>query len=890
MTKKQFVLRIDFYKFKRIHPIVLISILLLLFGNSALAQKRVYQTERLSTSAPLIDGFIDDEAWETIEWGDNFIQRDPYENAPPSQQTAFKILYDDNNIYVAIRAYDSIPEKIEKRLTRRDGFQGDWVAVAFDSYNDDLTAFVFSVNASGVKGDVIVTNDTDIDETWNPVWYVKTSIDELGWVAEMKIPLTQLRFSDKKEHVWGLEVMRQLFRKEEFSIWQMVPQEASGWVSEWGELRGIKNINPKKEIELLPYAMLKYETSEKEEGNPFATGSEWGYNAGLDGKVAITNDLTLNFTVNPDFGQVEADPSEVNLTAFESFFEEKRPFFVEGANIFDYPLTGGDGPFSSDNLFYSRRIGRQPQYEPELADNEYSKTPEFTTILGAAKLSGKTQNGWSIGILESLTREEKAIIDNKGERRKETVEPLTNFFNTRIQKDINKGNTTMGGIFTATNRFINDSTLDFLPKSAYTGGLDFANFWDNKSYYLSTKAIFSTVNGSTEAITELQESPQRYYQRPDANHLTLDTTLTSLTGTGGTIEGGKIGGGHWSFGGWSTWRSPGLELNDQGYLRGGDFINQVLWVGYRIWEPFSIFRSVNINAATWGGWDFGGQSLYKGININLNAQFTNYWRFGFGVNRDGLDVNRHELRGGPALLLPGAWNNWINISTDNRKKLSLGLFMHNRWFDNKYAHSIGGGLSIEYRPLDFLQISLSPGYFKESNSIIYIETIDYNQDNRYITSHIDQEYVNMDIRIDLSITPDLSIQYWGQPFIFSGDYSEFKKVVDPMNKDISQQYHIYNNNEISYDEANNKYLIDETGNGITDYTFGNPDFSFFEFRSNLVIRWEYIPGSTAYLVWSQGRTGDHPNGQFSLSDNINRLSLLTPSNTFLLKVSYRFSF
>lgn len=881
---------LDFNKFNKIQPSIFITFLLVLFTLSIFAQKRVYQTERLSTSPPVIDGFIDDEAWETIYWGNNFIQRDPYENAPPSQQTAFKILYDDNNIYVAIRAYDSVPEKIERRLTRRDEFQGDWVAIAFDSYNDDLTAFAFSVNAAGVKGDVIATNDTDMDDTWNPVWYVKTSIDDLGWVAEMQIPLTQLRFSDKEEHVWGLEVMRQFFRKEEFSVWQMVPQEASGWVSEWGELTGIKNINPKKEIELLPYAMIKYETSEKEAGNPFATGSERGYNAGLDGKVAITNDLTLNFTVNPDFGQVEADPSEVNLTAFESFFAEKRPFFVEGANIFDYPLTNGDGPFSSDNLFYSRRIGRQPQYEPDISEGEYAKTPEFTTILGAAKLSGKTQNGWSIGILESLTREEKAIIDNNGERREETVEPLTNFFNTRIQKDINKGNTTIGGMFTATNRFINDSTLEFLPKSAYTGGIDFANFWDEKSYYLSTKAVFSTVSGTTEAITELQESPQRYYQRPDADHLSLDTSLTSLTGTGGTIEGGKIGGGHWRFGGWTTWRSPGLELNDQGYLRGSDFVNQVIWVGYRIWEPFSIFRSVNINAATWGGWDFGGLSLYKGVNINLNAQFKNYWRLGFGVNRDGLDVNRHELRGGPALLLPGAWNNWVNIHSDSRKKLSFGIFMHNTWFDDNYARSFGGGLNLEYRPLDFLQISLSPGYYRESNSIIYIETTDYNLDQRYITSHINQEYVNMDIRINVSITPDLSIQYWGQPFVFSGNYSEFKKVVDPMNKDIMQQYYTFTEDEIFHDKDETEYFIDENGDGTIDYSFENPNFSFFEFRSNLVIRWEYIPGSTAYLVWSQGRTGDHPDGRFSLSDNIERLSLLTPSNTFLLKVSYRFSF
>ena len=425
---------------------------------------RLYETSRILGDAPVIDGFLNDSAWSAAKWEGNFTQKSPYEFNDPSQATEFKILFDDNNIYVAIRAYDTEPEKIEKRLSRRDGFEGDWVGVSIDSYNDDRTGFNFYVTAAGVKADVINTSDTKSDKSWDPVWYAKVSEDDIGWIAEMRIPLTQLRFAKVDNHVWGLEVSRRLFRKQELSVWQMIPQDASGWVSLWGTLEGINNINPKKEIEIIPYVMGSLESSPKVEGDPFQSGTKFGYNAGLDGKIAVTNDLTLNFTINPDFGQVESDPSEVNLSAFESFFQEKRPFFVEGSDIFNFPLMGSG---NRTNLFYSRRVGRRPHYYPDLNENEYASTPDFTRIIGAFKLSGKTRNGWSIGIMESITNKEFATIDSLGSRKKEAVEPITNFFNVRLQKEIDNGNTLIGGMVTATNRFINNQHLKFLPESAY---------------------------------------------------------------------------------------------------------------------------------------------------------------------------------------------------------------------------------------------------------------------------------------------------------------------------------------------------------------------------------------------------------------------------------------
>ena len=865
-------------------------ILLLLLPFLAVAQVKTYTTVRVSGEAPVIDGLINETAWDAAEWAGDFVQKEPYENAAPSQKTAFKILFDDNFLYVAIRAFDTEADKIERRLGRRDNTDGDWVAVGISSHFDKLSAFGFIVNAAGVKGDGVVTNDTKWDDTPQPVWYVKTSIDALGWVAEMKIPYNQLRFSKMENYVWGLEVMRTLFRKEEFSVWQMVPQDADAWVSRWGELHGIQNIKPKKEIALTPYLMGGIETSEKEEGNPFQTGSEWKYNAGLDGKVAVTNDLTLNFTINPDFGQVEADPSQVNLSAFELYFKEQRPFFVEGSNIFNYQLSAGGGFGSRDNLFYSRRIGRQPQYYPDLEENEYASMPDFTRILGAFKLSGKTKNGWSIGVLESITNEEFATIDQDGNRRKEPVEPLTSFFNARLQKDINKGKTIVGGMFTATNRFISDSTLEFLPTAAYTGGLDFEQFWDSRTWNLKAKAVFSSVSGSEEAILRIQEAPRRYYQRPDASHRTVDSSLTLIQGTGFSMQAAKIGRGHWRYGLKGGWISPGLSINDIGFLIRADAIDQSAWLSYVIWTPFSIFRKMNMGVSQWSGWDFSGKQLFSGIRARWSAQFKNYWSLNLWGMRGGFDIDRHQLRGGPAIRKPGIWRTGGRVETDNRRKLVGSFFISSAWGDVEYRSAFDIGFGITYQPLPSLQLSLSPTYVHDQEIAFYVSTVETDTENKYVVGNLDRKSLVLNLRINYSITPDLTIQFWGQPYFFSGDYWNYKEVIDAGSSDYYSQFHVYGEDEISFDETDNVYEIDENGDGIANYSFDNPDFSFYEFRSNFVIRWEYIPGSTAYFVWSQGRTGDHPDGRFSLSENINHLLDETPRNIFLLKFSYRFSF
>jgi hypothetical protein len=764
------------------------GVLLLLFITSKLpAQTKSYTSSPLTGNAPVIDGVLDDQAWQSANWASDFIQRDPFEGRNPSQNTSFSILYDDNNLYIGIKAYDSVPSGIVKRLSRRDLNDGDWVAVEIDSYEDKLTGFAFGVTASGVKFDVMLVNDIGSDDSWDPIWYVKTSTNARGWFAEIRIPLSQLRFAKKEEHKWGLQVLRYIYRKQEYSTWQPIPRDAAGWVSQFGELNGINGIVPHRDIEIMPYAMGKAVYDKKEEGNPFAKGHRYIGSGGLDGKVSITNDLTLNFTINPDFGQVEADPSVMNLTAFESYFPEKRPFFIEGKNIFDYKLTGSDDP--RNQLFYSRRIGSAPHFSPTLDSGEYAKVPSETSILGSFKLSGKTHKGLSIGVLESVTQNEKAIIDYGGDRRKVGIEPLTSYFVTRLKQDFKKGDTQLGGIFTATNRMTDDKLLRQLPTSAYAGGIDLIHYWKNKTYYISFKGVVSSVKGDTNAITGLQTSAAHYYQRPDMDYESIDSSRKTLLGHGGTFEVGKGGRGHWQYKGWLTWRSPGLDFNNLGYMRQADEIQELLWIGYRYYKPFSIFRYISTNFNQWYGWDFGGETIYKGINLSTYTKFKNYWSAQLSYNHDGENLARSELWGGPALLVPGGNQYSVLLQTDDRKKLSFKLSdTQYKGYGNSYWSSTYGG-SISYKPVNSFSFSFEPEYTTSHNVIQYVTTNRTPEgDRRYIMAHLDQNIFRFSVRVNFNLTPDLSFQYYGQPFLYAGKYNDFKHITDPRAKKLEARY------------------------------------------------------------------------------------------------------
>lgn len=855
-------------------------------------EKRTYSTKKIEITdkVPSIDGVINESAWETVKWEDNFIQHEPYEGAQPGQKTEFKILYDDNNIYVAIKAFDTSPDSIETRLTRRDEMDGDVVGIQFDSYFDKLTAFTFLVNAGGVKTDMMMTNDGETEDlNWDPIWFVKTQVINDGWVAEIKIPLSQLRFDKATDLTWGLQVARVLYRKQELSFWQHIPVNASGMVHLFGELKGITGIKPKRQIEIAPYVVTSLDTYNKEEGNPFKDGKDYKLNGGVDGKIGITNNMILDFTVNPDYGQVEADPSQVNLTAYETFFEEKRPFFIEGKNTLNFSVSGLDGSdMGAENLFYSRRIGRRPNGYPSLNEGEYEETPRFTTILGAAKVTGKTKKGLSYALLESVTAEEKAEIKFNGDTRFETVEPLTNYFVSRVQKDFNKGKTILGGMLTSTNRKVNDTTMNYLRESAITGGIDFTTTWKEKNYFFTLNTLFSQVNGSEEALLQTQESSARYYQRPDAKHLELDSSRTSLFGHAGSISIGKQGGGHFNFGGLLTWKSPGFEINDIGFVMTTDEIVEILYAGYRIWDPFSIFRSMNFNMAQWHAWDFGGVNLMTGGNFNFRTQFKNYYQFGTGVNVSSQSLSNSTLRGGPMFKLPGRESTWAFISSDDRKKLIFEAMSMFSWGNEQSSRSQRYSLEIGYRPINTLRFSLEPSLSLSTNELQYISTTSFQSDARYLFGTINQKVVSLDFRASLNLTPNLSLQYWGQPFVAAGDYSSFKRITSPQADSFTDRYHIFGVDEIEYNDNSENYLIDENQDGNTDYGFSNPDFNVKEFLSNMVLRWEYKPGSLLYFVWSQNREGFEPDGRFVVNDDIQSLFRISPHNVFLIKFSYRF--
>ena len=865
-------------------------------GDTSIPKKR-YDTKRLTGKTITLDGVPNEDAWNLVEWAGDFTQWQPNEGRRPSQPTRFKILYDNKFLYVAYDCYDSTPNLIEKRMARRDDFPGDFVEINIDSYHDQRTGFSFTTSVSGVRGDEFISNNgNNWDENWNPIWFAKTAINKHGWTAEIKIPLSQLRYGNEKEKVWGIQVMRRIFRKEERSTWQFIPQSTGVWVSNFGELHGLNDIPFHRQVEIAPYVTAQADIYKKEPGNPFADGSDVKLTGGVDGKVAVTNDLILDFTVNPDFGQVEADPSQVRIDGFQNFFDEKRPFFIESRNIFEYQLTGSEagGDYDSDLLFYSRRIGSSPHGNPNTVAGEYVKYPQNTSILGAAKFSGKTKKGWSIGVLESVTEREKATIDNNGKRRKEMVEPLTNYFVGRLQKDMNKGNTIIGAIFTAVNR--EHGLDDILHRSAYSAGIDFLHYWKHQTWYIRGNVVYSNVQGNKNVILNTQTAFEHLFQRRGAKEFTLDSNRTSLTGTGGTIRFGKTGGKAgkmgqvFKFETGVTFRSPELELNDIGFMLTADEINHFTWAGISYQKPFSIFRRAQVNYNHWLRWDFGGKLLYVQFNTNANATLRNNWQTNTSLTWNPYDVSNNSLRGAGPLRRPAGlgWN--YNLSSDYRKKFYASLSLFKFWGTENTLNFSNAGLSVTVVPINALTISLSANYgYSMRKQDQFVSNVNYNSSTRTVVAQLKQNTIRFTGRLSYNITPDLTVQYYGQPFITRPTYQNFAYVSNALAKNYKDRFTPYTAGQISFN--NGTYSVDENTDGFVDYRFDKPDFNFVQFRSNLIVRWEYKPGSEFFLVWSEGNTpdsfGDLDTPVFKSLFN-NAFSGGNARNIFLVKWTYRF--
>ncbi len=840
----------------------------------------VYTTSRLVTEKPVIDGKLDDDCWKHGTWAGDYTQFIPNEGAKPTYPTEMNIQYDDKNLYIAFRAFDGEPDKILRLAGGRDDIVGDMVGINFDSYRDYRTGFEFTITAWGQKVDLVLFNPMNWDFNWDAVWKGKVGLEDSAWVAELEVPFSQLRYSNQDEQVWGMHTWRWIERLQEESNWEKQSKTGPGMLYNYGELRGIKGLKRSRRLEIMPFTLGDLRTMEKEPGNPFADkGRTWGGNAGLDAKIGVSSNFTIDLTVNPDFGQVESDPSVMNLTAFETFYEEKRPFFLEGLTIFD-------NEFDNNSLFYSRRIGHAPSLTIHPNDNLYVDSPDNTTILSAAKFSGTTSTGLSVGLIQSVTANEYArLSDADGIRSKQIVEPITSYTVARVQKGYNAGNTVFGGMFTSTNRFIDDSKLEFLATDAFTGGLDLLHHMKDKEFFIDARLIGSYVSGSAEAISGLQQSSAHYYQRPGADYLDYDTTSTSLSGYGGKFRIGKGSKGFWRYSTGVTWLSPGLELNDIGYMNTADVINQENEVSYFVNQPVSIFRTYNITLEQSNSWNFDGTYLGSGGHLSFTSEFTNQWKLGANILYHSKGYDTRILRGGNDMLMPSNLAFFGNAGTDPSRKIIASFAYRYQQSGNNSGttHQLEPGISI--RPVTNLKVGVTADYQKNYDELQYVATRDFMSGKSYILSTIDQKTLGLTFRIDLNITPEFSIQYYGSPFISRGSYSEFKHITDPEAGKYEDRFVLYNNPVLS----DGIYMLDEDNDLMPDYSIGDPDFNFHQYRSNLVAKWEYRLGSFIYVVWSSERTGRTSSSDASIGDSYRQLRDVFPNNIFLIKLNYWFS-
>ncbi|HEX7018721.1 MAG TPA: DUF5916 domain-containing protein [Gemmatimonadaceae bacterium] len=878
---------------------VLLAVAACVFTRPAFAQTptagrahppRIYTTQRLVGAPPKIDGHLDDAAWQEGAWAGNYTQQNPIEGGPPSEKTELKILYDDAHIYVAIRAWDDM-SKISAYRGRRDDFGGDQVGVTFDSYFDKREAFEFDITPAGTKIDLVLSNE-GWDVTWDAVWDGKVAYEPDAWTAEFRIPLSQLRFGRQDEQVWGMHAWRWIDRLQEEDQWNLIPRQGTGRLNNFGELHGIRGVKSSRHVELLPHVVGQVQSVPAQPGNPYV-GSAHGKGAvGVDAKVGLTSNLTLDGTVNPDFGQVEADPSVVNLTNYETFFEEKRPFFLEGKRIFTFGLPGsavaGDesGTLEGDQMFYSRRIGAPPTSRPVAPDGAFVDMPSATSILGAAKVTGKTHDGLAVGLLQSVTDNERANVWFNGAESRVAVAPMTNYLVGRMQKDWGQGNTLLGGMFTSTHRwFPGDtarSTLLQLPTDAVTGAVDGTRFFGNRSYVVEGKLELSRITGDSAAMLALQTDAVHYYQRPDAHHLGVDANATSLLGHGGTLRVARYGNSKWTWSESPRWMSPGLELNDVGYLRQADVVLNEAKLGYAEFEPHGIFRSYNFAVSRDDNWDFGGLKTEGSSGVEGSASFRNLWMLFGGAHVIESPTDTRLLRGGPAMKTSGFVSTDVGIHSDPSKPVSASVSAEHHFVMQGDGRNAEVSTRVNVRTQGALTFSVNGFYQHNVDDIQYVETAAAGGAPRYLLGRLDQNTLGLTLRANAFLTPDLTVQYYGSPFVSNGSYGDFKRVTSPRASAYADRFHQFTASEIAYQPATNTYQVSE---GNTSYTFGNPDFDFRQFRSNLVMRWEYRPGSSLYLVWSQDRTDNEISGK-SLPSSLQALRGFPATNVVLVKWSY----
>ncbi|HVT45615.1 MAG TPA: DUF5916 domain-containing protein [Thermoanaerobaculia bacterium] len=836
------------------------------FGQQS-APRPTYQAVR-ATVPPLIDGDLGDEAWRSAPEITGFTQMDPEEGQPAKDQTRLRIVYDDEAIYFGALMEDG--GKVTPLLARRDSDlnNGDYIRISIDSQHDRLNGAAFVVNPSNVQLDMILYNDIYTDISWDAVWQSAVKIVDNGWIAEVKIPYSQLRFPDRPVHTWGFNISRWNPRTFETTRLVYTPKNESGFVSRFADLTGIEGIRPRRGFEILPYGVARSDLHSRID-NPFIDSMTHRMDGGVDMKYGLTSSLTLTGTINPDFGQVEVDPAVLNLSQFETFFPEKRPFFTEGANIFNF----GSGPANSrrgfnmwfPTFFYSRRIGRSPQ---GLVPSQHSDVPGETTILGAAKVTGKVGNKWTIGVLNALTDRERGTFgvferqaSGATELRqwRDEVEPMTNYLVTRATREYGK-DSRAGFMFTATNRDLSGHLEDSLRANSYFAGLDGYTLLRDKEWIFEWLAGSSYVEGSANAIGATQRNAARYYQRPDADHVDFDPTRTSLSGWMSRAMFARQK-GKWRPNVQVQMLSPGFEVNDVGFLPRVDAISTHAVLQYRDTDVKKHVREMSGWVSKFQNWNFDGDLTANGVGSAYYVQFKNYWwgEGWAGAREDIIDDQR--TRGGPSIIGPGSYYYGGGFGSDTRKRLSFNVWTELVEVNDGGNQRWAGG-TFTWRPSPAIRLSLSPRYGNTTSGTQYVTTIidpSYQPTfgSRYIFSALDQEQLELGIRTEWTMSPRLSFQLYLQPFIASGDYRDFKQLVRPRDD-------AYTAVAAPFDS----------------------DFNFRSVRGSAVVRWELRPGSALYAVWNENRSEVAPIGDFSLRRDLGALADAPSRDVFLLKISY----
>lgn len=832
---------------------------------------------RVPSGSIEVDGRLDEESWRLATPITDFVQKEPVEGAPPTDGLEVRFAYDESALYVGARMFSAAP--IQAPMGRRDSVdQAEYLLVSLDSYLDRLTASSFGVTASGVRLDHYHPSDNEGNTVsqFDPVWRARTAIVEGGWTAELWIPFSQLRFNDRSPQIWGLNVRRWIPSRNEEVYWVLVPRTDRGWASRFGELTGIDALRPSRRLELLPYVSgASTLRGDPNPANPFEERFGGDGQIGLDAKVGIGPNLTLDATVNPDFGQVEADPAEVNLSAFETFFSERRPFFLEGSRL----LTG-----SVQNYFYSRRIGATPSGP---ASGDFVDYPHTASILGAAKLTGRLSSGMSVGMLGAVTAQENARTYATAAQLLDRVRvaPQTTYGVARVQQEFGPEASTVGLMATVVHRGLSegDPLAALLARNAFTISSDPILRFKNGQYEIPIDMGLSYLVGDALAIDRVQRHSAHYFQRPDADYLDYDPARTSLIGgrIGTGIE--RRNGRHWV---WDVrmWReSPGFEANDIGRLSSADSQTVRGNLVYRETVPGRWLRSYRISVFNQNEWNYGGDLQRGQVRPQVRLTWPNFWETEFTTTFNPRVQDERLTRGGPTMQKPRDWLTEIQVqsssASETRGRLELG-----------YGRTEDGGLtfrtetSLSMQPSPGWLLSVNPSYERRVETQQYVTTINgggaQTYGRRYMFGHIDRSTYSAEIRMNYTFKPDLNLDLYAEPFTASGRYVQFGELEAARGRALR----IYGTDGTTVTPlADGSRLVTDAG---STFTLRNVDFNVLSFRSNLVLRWEWRPGSTLYVVWQQDRSSRDPVGTRATPGGLFD-SLSAPGNSFfVVKASF----